>query len=268
MEIDVNTLNRIIEFQVATYSRAILARVSVMFGERPAPVGRQGIIQSYDPTDGTVEVIFGDGAAIITGRQGDGDTPPTERRIPLITNHHGDQAGPIGGERCVVIPTQSGYAAHIIYDEDDSPGAPAGERWITHLDPATGEVNAYIKLTNDGKTSGDGLGGNRVLVGAYGTIETTGGHTIALDDTGKQITLTTAGGLTLILDDNTDTIQLAGSGNAAGGAIVRDSDMQAAFNAFAATVQTWGGENFSHGSSSPPEPTPPTVTGSPKSFTA
>jgi hypothetical protein len=270
MEVDVATLNRIIEFQVASYAQAVLAQVSAMMGERSTPIGREGNIVSYDSTDGTVEVLFGDSAAIITGPQGDGDAPPTELHVPLITNHHGDQFGPVGGERCIVIPTQSGYAAHIIYDEDDSPGAPAGERWITHLDPATGNVDSYIKFTNAGSTTNDGKGGLLLGFGELAEIETAGGHGVILDDVAKKVIVKSAGGLTLILDDNTGTIQLAGSGDPTADAIVRQSDLVTLLGQIQAQLQAWALAHVSNGSGNagPSTLTGITPTASAKSFTA
>lgn len=78
----------------------------------------------------------------------------------------------------------------------------------------------------------------------------------------------TAETIALIIDKATATIQMAGSGTASGDALIRKSDLQAALTAFASILMTWGAAHFSSGSSSPPAPSTPTVTGSTKSFSA
>lgn len=72
----------------------------------------------------------------------------------------------------------------------------------------------------------------------------------------------------LIIDKASGTIQMAGSGDTANDGMVRKSDLQAALNAFALTLQTWGAAHFNTGSSSPPAPTAPTATASDKTFSS
>jgi hypothetical protein len=270
MELTNEALNQIVSFHVNNASRSILAQVSAMLKERPHPVGREGIIQSYDPTDSTVEVIFGDGAAIIVGDGGDGDTPPFERGVPLITSHHGDQFGPIGGERCIVIPTQSGYAAHLHHAWDDSPGAPAGERWITHRDPTTGKVDSYIKFTNAGSATNDGKGGLLLGFGELAEIETLGGHSIVQDDVAKTITILASDGTTkAVWDANTGSLLFQGATNAAADGLVRQSDLVELLSQIQAAIQTWSLAHVPNGSGNAgPTLTGITPTASERSFTA
>jgi hypothetical protein len=152
-----------------------------------------------------------------------------------------------------------------MHGSDDSPGAPAGERWICHRN-ASGVIDSYIKLTNDSDTSGDGLGGLKLGFGALSEIETTGGHKIVLDDGGKTVTVQSAGGLKIVLNDSSNaitfgssggaTFQFANSGTTSTDGVVRKSDLQAALTALAAIVQPGSGV------------TAPTATASTKTFTA
>jgi hypothetical protein len=271
MDVDENALDRLIEAKLAAYSQVILGQVFAMLGERMPPIAREGNIVSYDPSDGSVEVSFGDGQATITGPSGDGDAVPNETHVPLITNHHGDQAGPVGGERCILIPTQSGYAAHIIYDEDDSPGAPAGERWITHRDPTTGNVDCFIKLTNAGSLTNDGKGGVVIGFGELAEIETIGGHAFIADDNAKTITIVASDGTTkMVLDANTGSLLFQGATNATADGLVRQSDLVELLSQIQSTLQTFFLAHVSNGSGNAGPTTLTSIipTASTKSFTA
>jgi hypothetical protein len=241
---------------------AIMTAVSVRQQEARVYVGEHGtaVAGTWSASDippfiqaSTIEVTSGKTAAIIGD---DGDTGLAKPRINMATIGVGIQFAPRGDERIVLLPTETSPIALCIHGADDTnPNLLPGEFIVAHRNTAPA-VDASIHLTNDGNATNDGLGGIRVLLGAYGTFTTAGGHTITFDDTGKKITITSAGGLTLILDDNTGTIQHAGSGNAAANGIVRMSDLQSAITALAARVQ--GGSGVA----------PPTATASSKTFTA
>ena len=253
--------------------------VSQMIHEKQERVAEHGVAvgSSWSAVDnagaqidaGTIQSTSGKTAAILGD---DGDTGLAKPRLNVATMMVGDQYGPIGNERVVIIPTETAEIALFIHGPDDSPGAPAGERWICHRNPTTGKVDSYIKLTNDGSTPGDGKGGLKLGFAEFATIDTSGGHSITLDDVAKKITITSAGGLTIILDDNTGTIQHAGSGNTSGDAIVRQSDLAAHIadvksyiNSHTHTgVQTGGGTSATVASPY----NPAAATGSAKTFTA
>jgi hypothetical protein len=64
--------------------------------------------------------------------------------VVLLAPAYLDQGAPTGGERCIVMPFHGGLGAYILHEADDSPGAPAGERWIGH------KSGSVVKLTNAG----------------------------------------------------------------------------------------------------------------------
>jgi hypothetical protein len=176
------------------------------------------IAGSYDPAQGTCSVVVGEEYADFD----DPDQVPYYITGTLMTTMIGDQAAPQGGERALLIPTRGGYRILLEHGQDDigtdAPGAPAGERWILHPKagtlgyPNTPVFDAGVKLTNDGPTADDGLGGTVVgNEGALTQAQTQSGHYVSLDDTAKQVTVQTAGvgnpnPLTAIFDDPTQTI--------------------------------------------------------------
>jgi len=178
---------------------------------------REGIIikGTYDPADGTATVGFGDTAAVF---RDEGDAPILVPRVPIKTPHVGDQYGPIGDERVKISATQSGYSAEMVHGPDDSPGAPAGERWIAHR-KANGKYDTILKFTNDGASAGDAKGGFRVTGGAL-------------------ISLLTAGGLVFTMDDASGKVMIGRAGLTSADAIVTATDLQEAVNAIIANVQT------------------------------
>lgn len=148
------------------FAKDFLAAASAIVDQRPVPVGREGIVVSgsWDAKSGTVEVLFGDTYAAL-----DDSEIILHPRLPVLTTQLGDQYAPVGGERCIMLPIQSGFAVLIHHGEDDSPGAPSGERWITHRG-ASGSPTAALKLTNDALTPGDGLGAFQGTGGGYASI--------------------------------------------------------------------------------------------------
>ena len=102
------------------------------------------------------------------------------------------------------------------------------------MPPAT--IDAYIKETNDGSGTGDG--GLAVLAGTLLSIMTAGGLTITADDSTQTITLATGDGIgdpKVTISESTGLVNLGTDTDLDG--VVRVSDMQTAFNEFAATVQ-------------------------------
>jgi len=181
------------------------------------PKGERGVIVpgSYRKDAGTVQVLIGTTAALIMS---DAVQPLARPNLPLMTTVHGMQAGPKGGERCVVVHVPGGRGVYLVYDTDDSPGAPAGEYWYVHPDS-----KSSIKVTNDGPTQGDALGGVRMHGAAYHGTTTGSGHAITLDDVAKMLTVASAAGQSRVFDDTAKTITdstanvktiLDGAGNA------------------------------------------------------
>lgn len=197
--------------------------VSIVHGilDQRTERGREGWVVggSHDPSEGSIEVTLGDTYGITPD---DGDSFATEGKVPLLGTHS-DQQGPRGGERVVLIPIQSGYGALLHHAKDDSPGAPAGERWIVHRN-ASGAVDAFFKLTNDG-IAGDGKGGVEMLVGSYWKAAT-------------------AGGLSFSMDDSTGKMMLAKTGLGTADEIVTQTDFQEGINAVLTSVHNADVINF------------------------
>ena len=139
---------------------------------------------SWNPATATVQVTIGDTYAIANDGNGD--------QFAIITatvgTTYNDQYGPVGGERVHLQRVGAGWVAHFEHADDDSPGAPAGERWIVKKN-AAGSVIAYIKMTNDGYTNGDGFGGIKALVGKFLSFLTAGGYGIQVDDQNSETLL-------------------------------------------------------------------------------
>lgn len=165
---------------------------------------------SYNAAESTVQAQHGDTGAITSDS---GDMPVWRPDIPLLTIHVGDQYGPVGNERVAMLESTHGPVAAFIHGPDDSPQAPSGERWIAHRN-AAGEIDSFTKLTNDGPTQGDGLGGVLQNGGALHKLTTSAGFTIEQNDTAKTTTVTSPGGHSVTIDDNAATkgvtVQTAG----------------------------------------------------------
>jgi hypothetical protein len=202
--------------------------VTQLLNERSAPIGTAAHVVpgSYREGDGTVEasVDNADAAYQLAAALGDEDTTQwlAHVRVPLVVTDPNDQYGPRGGEPLLLHPTERGRCAQFVADAvaGEAVGAgpyytvkaPAGERHILHRN-ADGAIDSGVQLTNDGPTSGDGLGGT--LLGNKGALtaaQTESGHEVSLNDTTQQIKVATAGGalganpLIAIFDDVEQTI--------------------------------------------------------------
>lgn len=141
---------------------------------------------SYDPIGmqfgqtamPTVQVLLCDQYADATE---DNPSELLSVRATLATTQIGDMAGPIGGERVLLMRTSSGWTALFEHGPDDTPKSPSGERWIAQRNRLTGEVLGYLKFLQDGAAPGDGLGGFS-WTGTYAGI---GGEFHALPDEAK-----------------------------------------------------------------------------------
>ena len=196
------------------------------------------VADTYNPADSTVQVAIGEAFSNFD----DPNQQPYAVLGKLFTMHIGISTPPLGGERCVVILTRGIPRVLMNVDEDDSLGTPPGEFWLMHVKPGTtGAGNtpvtdSGIKVTQDGKTTGDGLGGLRAgQGGGYSTLDTASGHQVALDDTAQTVTVKSAGGHEVNLDDANKTL----TATSAGGHTVELDDNPAAS---AITVQTATGK--------------------------
>lgn len=213
------------------------------------------VVGNWDPAEGTVECQFGDTAAVFTDQ---GDSPTTVF-ANLLTPAIGFQYAPVGGERCLLIRTASGYSALVEHGPDDTPNVPAGETWDLHRNARTGTFDAGWQLQNDA-VEGDGLGAT--VIGFRGaitrlqtksgmlvelnditgtlTISTPNGHSIVLDED-PAVTITTASGLIHSLDDASGLIGIGAKGEdlaADQAAIVKEHLKTLSDNIIATTVQT------------------------------
>ena len=185
--------------------------------ESQTPIVEDGIVMagSYDPADGTVSVGIGDTFACLPEDEIFlGYTPPlTYKKVRLATSQIGDQYGPVGGERVDLHPTYGGQQAVLKHGPDDSPQAPAGERWIMQTPLATiiangGKLGGYtqgLKFTNDGATAGDGLGGMTRHSSSFIADSTAGGYKQIFSDTERLLSVVTPEGHTMRVDDAAGT---------------------------------------------------------------
>lgn len=186
----------------------LLALVQAIQRDTPTQPVSEGVVASgsWDAAEATVQHIFGETAAISPDE--DNDQPLSVDKMLVATTGIGDQYAPVGNERTVAIPTPSGHVLLFVHGPDDTPQAPSGERWIVHYN-AAGQVDAFIKHTNDGPTTGDGLGGAHYGGNAALTQATTkSGHSLKMDDTAKAVTTQSAGGHSVKLDDSAKTVTM------------------------------------------------------------
>ncbi len=256
----------------------VLAMMSTLNAQGQRPVVTEGIILagSYDATTGTVQVIMGHTVAAATFQHPNGQQiTPTVVGASLQVTGYGDQYGPIGGERCLLVQCGTQFTAFLEFDQDDSPGAPSGERWIVHRSPINPQnITGYTKWTNDGATGGDGLGGWQTLGGNYASLATTGGITFVLNDTANTATITGSNGLQISINKATGTINIGGGStnlvNVSGGSssiavgssgvifngvsassangIVRQSDLAAFLTQLNSALAIWASSNLQGGS--------------------
>lgn len=186
---------------------------------------------SWNPNTGTIKIT--EGGSYSQFPDSGSSFLPIE--ATLMTPSVGQCAPPRGGEQVCYTKAQGSWIAWFDNCFQQVVPAQAGEWWQLHFN-AAGNVDAYIKLTNDGPTTGDGLAGFRALVGALFSLMTTNGLKIVARDDLAQVG---------VGDDpaNMSSPQ----------AVIRQKDLVA----FAATLQTWANENFQSGTAAAPEPTAP-----------
>jgi hypothetical protein len=242
----------------------LLALQHQMQKQHEEALGVEGVIVagSYNPADGTVQAIICHTVAA-AAFQDPGNPPqqvyPAVVGAQLETSGYGDQYGPVGGERCILRKAGTHFTAHLEHNSDDSPGAPSGERWSVHYVPSsvpTGArtINAYLKLTNDGASGGDGHGGFRVLAGGLGSITTGGGINLSLNDTTATASLTGAASV-LISATGGGSIAISGTQVIINGAtvgvgseLVRQSDLVALLAALQTALAAWASSSLQGGS--------------------
>jgi hypothetical protein len=110
--------------------RDLLAVVATMIARIQLPTGIEGVAVagSWDPNASSAFALRGDSYASPTEQQ-----VLINRNVSVATTAWGDQYGVQGGERTIVIPTQSGGVLLFEHGEDDSPQAPSGWRYISKI---------------------------------------------------------------------------------------------------------------------------------------
>jgi hypothetical protein len=109
-------------------------------------LAEDGIIAngSWNPADGTVTVLKIETASLLPSNT---EQPLPLPGVQLLAPVHGMQGGPVGGERVILMRRHSGWLALLEHGKDDSPGAPAGEKWLTH------KSGSSQKFQNSGNVS-------------------------------------------------------------------------------------------------------------------
>jgi hypothetical protein len=139
--------------------RDLLAATTMAARREPQSYALHGIVVpgSYVPTPplqdgnpaGTLMARIGTSMAI----ELDGSDGPLDVLCYLLTPYNGLQGGPIGGERCLLFPTEDGAYGCLIYQSnDDTPGAPAGELWLQRYtaDIEPPDQKQYVRIQTDG----------------------------------------------------------------------------------------------------------------------
>jgi glucose/arabinose dehydrogenase len=99
---------------------------------------------SWNASTGEVDVFTLETGALLEDAT---EFPMVHKHVQLATTAHGHQTPPVGNERVVLIPRHSGFLAIMEHGDDDSPGAPAGESWLTQ------STGSYLKLENSGNVA-------------------------------------------------------------------------------------------------------------------
>ena len=175
--------------------------------EIPQPIALEGKIVggTWDVTDGSAAFQQGDTASSF----GDDSDQNLIKSYPIMTSQPGDYYGPVGGESALVFQSQCGNVMGFIQSTVNPPQVPSGERWILHYNQS-GQIDSFIKHTNDGPTTGDGLGGAYYGGDAALTTATTkSGHQLTLNDTNQTAQLTSADGHSVHINDVGQFVQNA-----------------------------------------------------------
>ncbi|MDE2470087.1 MAG: hypothetical protein KGL35_15420, partial [Bradyrhizobium sp.] len=156
---------------------------------------------SWDAAEGVCQVLVGDSIPFENANFADGNQPFMPL-CTLVSPAIGQQYAPVGGERALIWESQGSWVCWLEHGPDDTDSTLAsGEFQVRHrsaLNPSAFEWDSALKLTNDGPTAGDNLGGTHVGgVGAY-TVHTavgpTGTFTIASDAIAGTTTVETPAG--------------------------------------------------------------------------
>lgn len=123
-----------------------------LINQRPIPSPLEGIVVpgSWNPQKATVHILVGTTGALDPSEPD--SQPIIHRDVPLLTNHIGDQGGPIGNERAILFPIedQHTFVAMLFCDDQDSPQAAAGEK---HLHLRAQDVQlalaCFLKIQSD-----------------------------------------------------------------------------------------------------------------------
>ncbi len=240
---------------------------------RNAPRMLEGVVisGSWDPANATVQVLVGDTIPFENVNfNSSGLNQPFMPVCTVCSPIPYDQAGPVGGERVQIWEANGGGFAWYEAGPDDSPQAPAGERFIMHRSAANPNAvvfDAGIQLTNDGPTTGDQLGGTLVgYQGALTALFTKGGWVFSMGDTHLLGTLQAPDGTIVQIDANAHKVYLGANGLGASNAVMTAQDVQNALNALASDLKTWANANFQTGTNTAVAPSVPTASGSTKVF--
>jgi hypothetical protein len=170
---------------------------------------------SWIAAESVCQILIGDTVAYESPFFNDGGmNQPLMPICRLETHQIGDQYAPIGGERALAWIGQCGWTCKLVHGPDDTSPVPSGERWIQHrsqaavvsaaqeaiesgiADPPIPVVwDSALKLTNDGPTTGDGLGG--AILGGVGALtqsQTASGARHTIDDTAQKVEAVTQAG--------------------------------------------------------------------------
>ena len=214
----------------------------------------------------TFSVTSGKTAGII---EDDGDRGVAKAAVDMASIAWGLQHAPRGGERVVIIPTETSPIALNLHGDDDSCATlKPGETILRHFNaetapdaegnPGTGTVNTSLLFANDAASTGDNLGQIAALAGGLLSLLTTAGYGITVTDSSGNIVVTA------------NTVQIAGSGTNTSDAVVRQSDLVTLLSDIQSALATWASTSLrgGTGAAGPTTLTSITPTASAVTFTA
>jgi hypothetical protein len=195
-------------------------------GQREPTYILEGIVVtgSWNAQNGTIKITEGAGYAQLP----DSGSEYTPIEATLLMPDVGQCGPPRGGEQVCFCRTQGGWVAWFDNCFQQSIPAKAGEWWQVHYD-ADGNIDAYIKLTNDAFSDGDDEGSLTLLVGAL-------------------LSIATAGGLMVVARDDTSLVGVGDDPANMGDdqAVIRKTDL----SDFADNIKDWANANFQSGTGS------------------
>ena len=257
----------------------VMAAVSQMIREARTYVAEHGtaVATTWSAKDDASKPQFANTVAVTSGKSAaiigdDGDSGLAKDYVDVASVAWGLQYAPRGGERMIMIPTETVPTALILHGYDDSftslkPGETILQHWSGEV-PNGGMVNASVYFANDAVSTGDNLAKIAALAGGFLSAMTTAGYGLTVTDSSGAIVVTAttvqlgnSSTTTIMIGGGGTNVEIGGSGTSSNDGVVRKSDLQTALNNYKAAEVTANVTNAG-------AIVVPTVTASTTTFTA